>query len=393
MEPVEILPGIRWTGVLDPQLRVFDVIMRAEHGTTYNSFLVEGRDRVAVIESSKAKFTDLYLETLAKGVDPARIDYVVLNHLEPDHSGALGALLARAPRAKVVVSKAGRVFVQHILNRDVAPLTVGDGDTLDLGGRTLRFFHTPFLHWPDTMFTYAEEDGVLFPGDFLGAHYCDDRLFNDRMEDHGDAFEHYFRVIMRPFKEYVRQGLDKIRDLPLRMVCPSHGPLLRTGIESYLERYRQWSAEPARGDRKRLLVLHASAYGNTARMAEAVGRGAEAAGAEVAVRSLQGLDIEAALDEIEAVDGLAVGSCTINGDALEHVWALFSALATIKVKGKVGASFGSFGWSGEGPRMIADRMRGLRFRVPEEPLRVQLVPTEDDLAACEAFGMRLIETL
>ncbi|MDW7711475.1 MAG: FprA family A-type flavoprotein [Deferrisomatales bacterium] len=393
MEPVEILPGIRWTGVLDPQLRVFDVIMRAEHGTTYNSYLVEGAEKVAVIEASKAKFTDQYLETLGKAVDPARIDYVVLNHLEPDHSGALGALLERAPRARVVVSKTGRVFLQNVLNRDVDPLTVGDGDTLELGGRTLRFFHAPFLHWPDTMFTYAEEDGVLFPGDFLGAHYCDDRLFNDRVDDHSGAFEHYFRVIMRPFKEYVRQGLEKIRGLPLRTVCPSHGPILRTGIERCLERYETWSAEPPRGDRKRLLVFYASSYGNTARMAEAVARGAEAAGAEVAVYSLQGHDLGVALDEIEAADGLAVGSCTINGDALEHVWALFGAMATIKVKGKLGAAFGSFGWSGEGPRMIADRMRGLRFRVPEEPVRVQLVPTEEDLAACEAFGMRLIETL
>jgi len=393
MAPVEIVPGIRWVGVLDPQLRVFDVIMRAEHGTTYNSFLVEGAEKVAVIEASKGKFTDRYVETLREAIDPARIDYVVLNHLEPDHSGALGALLELAPQAQVVVSKAGRVFLQHILNRDVSPLTVGDGDSLALGGKTLRFLHAPFLHWPDTMFTYVEEDGVLFPGDFLGAHYCDDRLFNDLVENYDDAFQHYFHVIMRPFKEYVRQGLDKIRALPLRVVCPSHGPLLRKNIESYLERYGRWSAGPKRGDRKRLLVLHASSYGNTTAMAEAVGRGAEAAGAEVAVRSLQGLDLEAALDEVEAADGIAVGSCTINGDALEHVWALFGAMATIKVKGKLGAAFGSFGWSGEGPKMIADRMRGLRFRVPEEPVRVQLVPTEADLRACEAFGMRLIETL
>ncbi|MBE0618326.1 MAG: FprA family A-type flavoprotein [Proteobacteria bacterium] len=393
MPPLEIARGIRWVGVLDPQLRIFDVIMRAEHGTTYNSFLVEGRDKVAVIEASKGKFADHYLETLRQAIDPARIDYVVLNHLEPDHSGALGALLAAAPKARVVVSKPGRVFVQQILNRDVTPMTVGDGDSIDLGGKTLRFLPAPFLHWPDTMFTYAVEDGVLFPCDFLGAHYCDDRLFNDLVDDYDDAFEYYFRVIMRPFKEYVRQGLDKIRDLRLELVCPSHGPLLRREVGTYLERYGRWSAEPARSDRKRLLVVYASSYGNTTRMAEAVARGAEMAGAEARVRDLQGLPLEAALDEIEAADALAVGSCTINGDALEHVWALFSAMATIRVKGKLGATFGSFGWSGEGPKMIADRMKGLRFRVPEEAVRVQLVPTDADLAACEAFGMRLIEAL
>jgi flavorubredoxin len=393
MPPVEIVPGIRWVGVLDPQLRVFDVIMRAEHGTTYNSFLVEGRDKVAVIEAAKGKFTERYLETLAQAVDPARLDYVVLNHLEPDHSGALAALLELAPRARVVVSRPGRVFVQQILNRDVNPITVGDGDSIDLGGKTLRFIQAPFLHWPDTMFTYAVEDGVLFPCDFLGAHYCDDRLFNDLVDEYDEAFRYYFHVIMRPFKEYVRQGLEKIGDLPLVLVCPSHGPLLRRGIESYLERYRSWSAEPSRGDRKRLLVVYASSYGNTTRMAEAVARGAEMAGAEVHLRNLQELGLETARDEIEAADAVAVGSCTINGDALEHVWAFFGAMATVKVKGKLGAAFGSFGWSGEGPKMIADRMKGLRFRVPEDPVRVQLVPTDADLGACEAFGVRLIEAL
>ena len=393
MPPVELAPGIRWVGVLDPQLRVFDVIMRAEHGTSYNSFVVEGTERVALIDTSKGKFADHYLDTVRAAGDPSRIDYVVLNYLEPDHSGALDALLAQAPRARVVVSKPGRVFVQNILNRDVEPLTVGDGERIDLGGKTLRFFPAPFLHWPDTMFTYAEEDQILFPCDFLGAHYCDDRLFNDRIEDYSGAFAYYFQVILRPFKEYVRQGLDKIEALPLRLVCPSHGPLIRAEIPSYLSRYREWSAEPPRGDRKRFLVFYASSYGNTGRMAAAVAAGAEGAGADVGVFSLQGLDLARALDEIEHADGIAVGSCTINGDALEHVWALFSAMATIKVKGKVGAAFGSFGWSGEGPKMIADRMKGLRFRVPEDPVRVQLVPTEADLAACESFGMRLIEGL
>ncbi|GAB4276598.1 MAG: FprA family A-type flavoprotein [Deferrisomatales bacterium] len=393
MRPVEICPGIQWVGTLDPQLRIFDVIMRAEHGTTYNAYLVQGKEKTALVETNKAKFAEAFLATVGEAVDPARIDYVVLNHLEPDHSGALAALLEQAPNARVVVSKPGKVFVRHILNRDVDPLTVGDGDRIELGGKTLRFLQAPFLHWPDTMFTYVGEDQALFPCDFLGAHYCDDRLFNDLVDNYEYAFRHYFACIMRPFKEYVRQGLAKIQELPLRFVCPSHGPVLRADIPAYLERYRQWSEEPARGDRKRLLVFYASSYGNTERRAQAVARGAEAAGAAVSVFDLVAVDLHDVLDEIEAADGIAVGSCTINGDALAHVWSLFSAMATIKVKGKLGAAFGSFGWSGEGPKMIADRMKGLRFRVVEDPVRVQLVPTDEDLSACEAYGMRLIEAM
>jgi flavorubredoxin len=393
MEPVEIVPGIQWVGVLDPQLRVFDVVMRAEHGTTYNSYLVRGRDKTALVDANKGRFSREYVDIVRRAVDPARIDYVVLNHLEPDHSGALASLLEAAPRARVVVTKPGNALLAHVLNRDVDPIVAADGDSLDLGGKTLRFLVAPYLHWPDTMFTYVPEDGVLFPCDFLGAHYCDDRLFNDLVENYDYAFRYYFHVIMRPFKEHVRKGLAKLEGLPLHAVCPSHGPILRSHIASYLERYRQWSAETPKRDRKRLLVFYASAYGNTESIAQAIVRGAEAGGAEAALLDLVGVDLHAVLDDIESCDGIAVGSCTINGDALEHAWSLLSSLATIRMKDKVGAAFGSYGWSGEGPRMISERLRGLKLKVPEDPFRVQLVPTEADLAAAEEYGKRIAAAL
>lgn len=390
---MEVTPGIQWVGVLDPQLRIFDVIMRAEHGTTYNSYLVKGRDGIALVDANKGKFTAHFLETLEAAVDPLEIDYVVLNHLEPDHSGALGALLDRSLRAKVLTSKPGEVFVRNILNRDIDVHVVADGERLELGGKTLRFLSAPFLHWPDTMFTYVEEDQVLFTCDFLGAHYCDDRLFNDLVENYDYAFRYYFNVIMRPFKEHVRRGLDKIAELPLRIIAPSHGPILRSEIEGYIEKYRAWSAESPKRERKRLLVFYASSYGNTQRMAESIAEGARDAGADVATLDLVGVDIHTVVDDVETADGICVGSCTINGDALEQAWVLLSSLATIKVKGKLGAAFGSFGWSGEGPKMLWERLKGLRFRVPEEPMRVQLVPSEADLEQCEAYGRKLAEAL
>jgi len=283
--------------------------------------------------------------------------------------------------------------VQAILNRDVKPRIVTDGDRIDLGGKTLRFISAPFLHWPDTMFTYLEEDQILFSGDFLGAHYCDPRLYNDLVENYDEAFQYYFQVIMRPFKEYVRQALVKLDALPIKMVCPIHGPILRKEIGRYIEKYREWSAEPPKGSKRRVLIFYASSYGNTERMAHAIARGIQAGGAEGPVFDLTHVNVRTMLDEIEAADGLVVGTCTINGDALEHVWNLLSSMATIKVKDKLGASFGSFGWSGEGPLMVAERLRGLKFRVPEEPVRVQLVPTEADLKSCEEYGKRLVDAL
>jgi NADH oxidase (H2O-forming) len=393
MQPVEVIPGVQWVGVLDTQLRVFDVIMRAQHGTTYNSYLVRGRNKVALIDASKAMFAETFLDTLRPAIDPKQIDYMVCNHLEPDHSGALGDVLEVAPNAQVVVTKSGRNLVRAILNRDVKPMVVGDGDRIDLGGRTLRFISAPFLHWPDTMFTYLEEDQILFSGDFLGAHYCDPRLFNDLIVNYDEAFQYYFQVIMRPFKEYVRQALAKIESLPIKIVCPVHGPILRNDVGRYFEKYRAWSAEPPRGSKKRLLVFYVSSYGNTERMAHAIGRGIRDAGADADVLDLTKVDYRAMLDEVEAAEGIVVGTCTINGDALEHAWSLLSSMTTIKLADKLGASFGAFGWSGEGPLMIAERMKGLKFRVPEEPMRVQLVPTEADLKSCEEYGKRLVAAL
>jgi flavorubredoxin len=393
MHAVEVLPGIQWVGVLDTQLRVFDVIMQAQHGTTYNSYLVRGRDKVALIDASKGQFSETFLETLRPAIDPAKIDYMVCNHLEPDHSGALGDVLDAAPKAQVVVTKPGRNLARAILNRDFDCRVVTENDRLDLGGRTLRFISVPFLHWPDTMFTYLEEDQVLFSGDFLGAHYCDPRLFNDLIDNYDEAFRYYFQVIMRPFKEYVRQALAKIDPLPIKIVCPVHGPILRRDVGRYVEMYRTWSAEPPRTGTKRLPVFFVSSYGNTARMAHAIGRGIREAGADVGVHDLTKVNVHEMLDEIEAADGIVVGTCTINGDALEHAWGLLSSLTTIKLKDKLGASFGAFGWSGEGPLMLAERMKGLKLRVPEEPLRVQLVPTDADLKACEEYGKRLVAAL
>ncbi len=393
MRPVELKEGVWWTGVLNPQLRVFDIIMLADHGTTYNSYLVKGSEKTAVIDANKGSFSGEYLEMLRELTPLDKIDYVVVNHTEPDHSGSLGALLEAAPQARVVCGKNCVRFVANILNRDVDPMVVGDGDSLDLGGKTLKFIQAPFLHWPDTIFTYLEEDKILFPCDFLGAHFCDDRIFDDLMDDYSHAFEYYYLVIFRPFKQYVLEAIDKISGLQIEMIGPSHGPVLRSDPWKLVELYKQWSSTPAPGAEANLLVLYASAYGNTAMLAEKIAEGIRAAGVKVRVADIAGTELGMMIDLIEAADGMAVGSTTINGDAVEPVWNLLSHLATLKLRGKLGAAFGSYGWSGEAPKLIQDRLSGLKFKTPLEPYRVNLVPTEEDLAGAVAFGKDLAASL
>jgi flavorubredoxin len=394
MGAMDIAPGVQWVGILDPQLRVFDVVMKAENGTTYNSYLVRGASKTALIETNKGKFSAQYIENLKNAIDPAKIDYIVLNHLEPDHSGALSDLLQVAVNATLVFTRPGKSFAENIVNRVLDnSMVVVEGDKIDLGGKTLEFLIEPYLHWPDTMFTWVPEDRILFPCDFMGAHYCDDRLFDDLVSNYDYAFRYYFQAIMRPFKEHVLRAAARVEKLSPLLVCPSHGPVLRSSVKKRLDEYRCWAMEPKKGDKKLLLVLYASAYGNTAKMAEAVSSGAAAAGVETSLFDLTATDIGSLLDEVERADGIAIGSCTINGDALPHTWEFLASLIGVKTKGMTGGAFGSYGWSGEGPLMLTERMRGLRFKIPSEPLRARLVPTGEDLKGCEAFGAKLAESM
>ena len=380
----DLAPHVWWVGATDPDLRVFDIIMRAEHGTSYNSYLVKGSTGVAVIETVKSPFWNDFIQNVRALIDPAAITHVVLNHMEPDHSGSINALLKLAPHAKVVVSKTGEHFIKNIANTDLDLMKVGDGDRIDLGGKTLQFISAPFLHWPDSMFTYLCEDRILFDCDFLGAHYADPLLFGDLSTDYLNDFKYYFDHIMRPFKPYVLKALDKIQPLSLQVVAPGHGPIIRKDIQAYLDYYREWSI--ANPELKRVIIAYVSAYGNTAALAERLTEGIQSAGVAVEVYDLQKTSVAVLIDKIEGSKGLMVGSPTINGDAVKPVHDLLSSMATLNLKGKIGAAFGSYGWSGEAVPILESRMAGLKFKVINSTVKPVLVPTEADLANAAAFG-------
>lgn len=390
---VRLAEGISWIGAFNPKLRIFDIIMRTERGTSYNAYLVQGSERTALIDGVKAGFSQEWLDRLGALIPLDRIDYLVGNHLEPDHSGAYLAALEHMPRARVVVSKNARAFLQELTNQDLDPLLVGTGDSLDLGGKTLQFLTAPFLHWPDTMFTYVPEDAVLFSCDFFGAHFCHEALFDDQVGEYARDFQYYFDHIFRPFKEHVRHGLQLIEPLPLKLIAPSHGPLVRGRIAEVQRQYREWASYPAPVPEGSLLVFYVSAYGLTGQLAQAVAEGAQAAGVRTALHDLVGTEIPAVLDDIEAADALAVGSCTINGDAVKPVWDLLSSLATLKLRGKWAAAFGSYGWSGEAVPMIEERLKSLKFRLAAPGVRVKFTPKPEDLEAARALGHLLGEKI
>jgi flavorubredoxin len=285
-------------------------------------------------------------------------------------------------------------MLKGLLHGDSLEFTaVFTGDSVSLGDRALSFLHTPYLHWPDTQCTWLAEEGILFSGDIFGCHFCDGRLFNDAVGDFRFSFDYYYANIMRPFRAHVLEALELIEPLPLGMVAPAHGPILRDAPRHYVQRYRELSCSTLKneaGGVKTLLVFYLSAYGNTRSMAEAVAAGAEAAGGvRVSLYDLETVEVAPFVDLIEEADGLAFGSPTINGDAVKPVWDLLSSLAAVNVRGKLGAAFGSYGWSGEAVRMIEDRLRGLKLRVPVPGVRAKLIPTESELGECRRLGNEL----
>lgn len=390
---------VHWVGAFDPNLRTFDIILKTANGTSYNAYVIRGSEGVAVIDTVKEGFANDFFARLESVADYSEIKVIVLNHLEPDHTGALPELMKRAPQAQLFISQKAQSMLKGLLKQDELSFTpVVTGDKVSLGDRSLEFLHTPYLHWPDTQCTYAPEEAMLFSGDVFGCHFCDKRLYNDKVGDFRFSFEYYYAHIMRPFKEYVVHALELIEPLPLKLIAPTHGPILRDHPQHYIQRYRQLSTPALHNElkpnQKTLLIFYISSYGNTRRMAEAIYQGAMLVeDVRVSLYDLEGGEVAPFVDLIEEADGLVLGTPTINGDAVKPIWDLLSSLTVVNLKNKLGGVFGSYGWTGEGVRLVEDRLRGLKLRVPIPGLRVKLIPTDDEILECKAFGLELAQEL
>lgn len=399
MFALSVAPGVYSVGALNPGLRVFDIVMRTEYGTSYNAYLIDD-EKKALIETCHASFFDAFVEDVSAVCDPEEIDYIVLNHTEPDHSGALARLLELCPKAQILCTQAASLYLKHITNRADLPLhVVKDGETLSLGAHTLRFVTAPFLHWPDSMFTYCPESRTVFTCDFLGSHYCEPRMLDACItypDKYEEALKGYYDAIFGPFPAYVQKGLEKLSALDFDTVCPSHGPVLTRGrmLDAALEKYAAWSA-PRKREGLRVPVFYCTAYGNTRRLAGAVREGMLEVRpeAQVELLDLVDQDMDAMGAALNASDAFVIGSPTINADAVPPVWQLLAHIDAINIKKRPCAVFGSYGWSGEAVPALCERLARLKANVFGEGLRVQFVPSEQDLEAARAFGRAFGETL
>lgn len=385
MQTLEITKDIHWVGVLNATLRAFDVVFQPRFGTTYNSYLIRA-DKPAIIDCVHEKFAQEYLEKLRSLINLKDICYIVVNHTEMDHTGALSLLLQEIPNAQILSTKTAALFLKNILHMDVKGKTVEDGECVSLGNKQLQFIHAPYWHWPDTMFTYLQEDRVLFPCDGFATHFCDERLFNDRVDDFTEDFRYYFEHVMGPFRKKILEAIEKIKGLDIRLIAPSHGPILRTDPWKYIHAYKDWSMVRKDPYKKLVLVFYASMYGNTKKMAEAVAKGAATVHTEVKLFDAASISPESVRCEMEAADGILIGSSTINGDALKPLWDIISVMFSVNVKLKKCATFGAYGWSGEATRLLEERLKGLKLTIVQPPIKVLLIPTEENLKRCSIFG-------
>lgn len=390
---IEMTSNIYWVGVKNPELRVFDVIMSTKHGTTYNSYLIDD-DKIAIVDTVKTGYFHEFLSNIKQVIGDRKVDYIIINHTELDHSGSLRELLDEYPDAVVYGSRPACTYLKKIVNREFKAHPISDGETLRLGKNTLKFITAPFLHWPDTMFTYMEEQGVLFTCDVFGSHFCGEGMFNDNAGDFMGEFRYYFDVIMGPFKKYVLQAMDKIENLKINIIGTSHGPIHRTNPKQYIGIYREWSSDALKiHEGKVVTVLYVSAYGNTRAIAELIKDNLEKAGIKANVFDISEDNIEELAKMADESDGLLVGSPTINQDAVKPVWDLLSLVSPIANRGKVAGAFGSYGWSGEAVGMINERLKGLKFKVVEPGLKINFVPSDEEKKNIVEFTGKVIEAL
>ena len=390
---LQVSEDVNWIGVLDHDIITFDIVMETKYGTTYNSYFIDA-EKKAVIETVKEKYWPAFKEKLISLGDPSEIEYIICNHTEPDHSGSLKYLLELAPNATVVGSGQALTYLSEMMDQSFKSMKVRDGDVIDLGNKKLRVIGAPNLHWPDSIYTYLEEEGLLFTCDSFGAHYADERMFDDLIGDYSDAFDYYFDVILKPFSKFMLKAIEKIKTLPVDMICPGHGPILRSGwkekIDRTLKLANNYMGEINKSNR--VLIAYVSAYGYTEEMALRLADGLM----KTANLSVELVDIEnVLLGDLEGhmvkADGIIIGSPTINQNTLLPVYKLFSVINPIRDKGKPAAAFGSFGWSGEAVKLIEDHLRNLKLKVVGEGQTARFFPNSKETESLIHFGEEFVK--
>ncbi|MCX6278769.1 MAG: FprA family A-type flavoprotein [Bacteroidetes bacterium] len=383
----KVTEDVSWIGVLDRDIVTFDVVMETKYGTTYNSYFINA-DRKTIVETVKEKFWEVWFAKLKQVCNPAEIEYIIVNHTEPDHSGCVAHLLNIAPRAKVVGSGNAIRYLKDLLGFEFPHLIVKDGQTLDLGNKTLRFIAAANLHWPDSIMTYLDEEKLLFTCDIFGEHYCHEGMFDDVVGDFDDAFRYYYDVIMKPYSRFMLQAIERIRPLEISCVCPGHGAILRKNWKKYVNLSEQLALESLNIQQpNRVFLGYVSAYHNTGLIAEKIAEGIRMAGdIEVDLCDIEKMDMGLIEQKIIKSSAIILGCPTFSQNILTPVYQVFALINPIRDRNKLAAAFGSYGWSGEAAKIITSAMRQLKLNVIDDGLMIKFTPHNEEAQKCVAYG-------
>ncbi len=384
MNNVKLAEGVYYVGAVDWNLRDFHGYT-TPRGVTYNSYLIMD-EKVCLIDTVKAPFASELIERISQIVDPAKIDYIITNHIEPDHSSALPTVLAHAPRAKVVLTEQGKEGIIKHYHNHYDFQVVKEGDILNLGGRKLAFIPLPMLHWPDSMATYLTDEEILFSNDAFGQHICTTKRFDDENDIHEVLYEaaKYYANILMPFGRLVTKALPKLADLPIRMIAPSHGVVWRSGISTILSKYQQWGSGQSNGT---VIVAYDSMWGSTETMARYILEGVAAAGVPAKLFRISYSDRSEIAKEVLEAKGLLIGSSTLNNGVLPNVGALLLYLKGLRPSNKIGAAFGAYGWGGGAQNVMEDMLKSAGIAVEQSGLAVKWVPNREEIERCFNYGL------
>ena len=385
---VEISESVYWVGVKDWNRRLFDALIPLPKGTTYNAYLIVGESKKALIDTVNPGFEKEWEEKISKVVNHADIDYVIMNHAEPDHAGAIPHIMSINRKAKLVTTSKGAKMAQTFYKMPEERIqVVHDQETIDLGGKTLRFIEAPMLHWPETMFTYLIENKILFSCDFFGSHVAAG-LYDDEVEDLLVHAQRYWGEIMMPFRIMAQRALEKIKDLEIEMIAPSHGPIHRN-TERILTAYKKW----ANGETKRkAMIAYVSMWNSTEKMIQPIAETLASEGIEIVLYNLALADIGDVAKDLVDSRAIVLGAPTVLGGM--HPLAVY---ATYLVKAlrpplKYGVVLSSYGWGGGAVKHIQEVL---------EPLKMELVgameingpPTKNDITKIIEIGKTLVKKI
>lgn len=385
MSTFPISERVNWIGALDWNLRDFHGLY-CPRGGSYNAYLVRGK-KAAVIDTVYTPFGGVFLAHLRELIDPTGISYVIANHAEIDHSGALPELLKVAPEAMVVcTARCREMLMAYYGLPETRFQVVKDGDALDLGGATLRFYEVPLVHWPETMFTYLVEDQVLFPCDFLGAQVAALPFFADEVAGVLLEARDYYAFLMRAYAKAALAGVARVREIAPRIIAPSHGPIWRDGGEEILAAYERWSTAP---EQNLVVVVYATLWGGTEAMAKAIADGAAQGGATVKLYQLGATPVSRILGDILEAKAVALGTPTFVGGIHPSLVGLLPFLSMIRPQGKRGLVFGTAGWAGGGARKLWKELQELGLNLLEDVPESRFVPGPEEKKRLRELGYRL----